>query len=194
MNRVFFILVLFVSSNCFGQSLRDSLFSGRLKADSTLVAKSKINEQKAKEDSVRKVLIDSVKKMGGDTTQFMVTNPPIKPELKYADNNKTWKKFVDEYRAVITAEMQTSRKIKKGDYTVTLEYEIGTDGVVSAKNIMCDPKSEGLVELIQERMMPNAPQLAPHSHRGLRILAGARVLQGRPFSRRRRGRARDWHP
>lgn len=161
MNRVFFILVLFVSSNCFGQSLRDSLFSGRLKADSTLVAKSKINEQKAKEDSVRKVLIDSVKKMGGDTTQFMVTNPPIKPELKYADNNKTWKKFVDEYRAVITAEMQTSRKIKKGDYTVTLEYEIGTDGVVSAKNIMCDPKSEGLVELIQERMMPNAPQLAP---------------------------------
>ena len=162
MNRIFLLVVLFISSNCFSQSLRDSLFSGKLKADSALVAKSKINEQKAKEDSVRKVQIDSLKKIGADTTQLTV-NPTLaaKPELKYADNNKTWKKFVDEYRAIIGAEMQISKKVKKGDYTVTLEYEIGTDGVVSAKNIICDPKSETLVELIRDRMMPNAPQLAP---------------------------------
>ena len=162
MNRVFLIVVLFVSSNCFSQSLRDSLFSGRLKADSALVAKSKVNEQKAKEDSVRKVQIDSLKKIGADTTHLAV-NPavPVKSELKYSDNNKTWKKFVDEYKAVIGAEMQISKKVKKGDYTVTLEYEIGTDGVVSTKNIICDPKSEALVDLIRERMMPNAPQLAP---------------------------------
>ena len=162
MNRIILIGVLFISTNCFSQSLRDSLFSGKLKADSALVAKSKVNEQKAKEDSVRKVQIDSVKKIGGDTTQFAaITSNPVKQELKYSDNNKTWKKFVDEYRAVITAEMQISRKIKKGDYTVTLEYEIGTDGVVTTKNIICDPRSEGLVELIRDRMMPNAPQLAP---------------------------------
>lgn len=162
MNRIFFVVVLLVSSNCFSQSLRDSLFSGKLKADSTLVAKSKINEQKAREDSVRRVQIDSLKKIGADTTHLTaVTTVAPKPELKYSDNNKTWKKFVDEYRAVITAEMQTSKKIRKGDYTVTLEYEIGTDGVVSTKNIICDPKSEGLVDLIRDRMMPNAPQLAP---------------------------------
>src|SRR6185436_2026342 len=162
MNRIFLILVLFIGSNCFSQSLRDSLFSGKLKADSTLVAKSRINEQKVKEDSVRRVQIDSLKKIGADTTQFTATtNVTPKKELKYADNNKTWKKFVDENKATITAEMQTSRKIKKGDYTVTLEYEIGTDGVVSTKNIICDPKSDGLVELIRDRMMPNAPQLAP---------------------------------
>lgn len=162
MNRVFLIVVLFVSSNCFSQSLRDSLFSGKLKADSALVAKSKVNEQKAKEDSVRKVQIDSLKKIGADTT-YLTDNPvvPVKSELKYSDNNKTWKKFVDEYKAVIGAEMQISKKIKKGDYTVTLEYEIGTDGVVSTRNIICDPKSEALVDLIRERMMPNAPQLAP---------------------------------
>ena len=162
MNRIFLILVLFISSNCFSQSLRDSLFSGKLKADSALVAKSKVNEQKAKEDSVRKVQIDSLKKIGADTTHLTV-NPvvPAKAELKYSDNNKTWKKFVDEYKAVISAEMQISKKIKKGDYTVTLEYEIGTDGVVSTKNIICDPKSEALVDLIRERMMPSAPQLAP---------------------------------
>src|SRR4030095_11418858 len=102
MNRIFFIAVFFISSNCFSQSLRDSLFSGKLKADSALVAKSKVNVQKAKEDSVRRVQIDSVKKVGGDTTQFAaVITVPVKQELKYSDNNKTWKKFVDEYRAVI---------------------------------------------------------------------------------------------
>lgn len=164
MNRIFLLLVLFVSSNCFSQSLRDSLFSGKLKADSALVAQSKINVQKQREDSARRVQIDSLKKIGADTTQITgATTSTIvaKPELKYADNNKTWKKFIDEYRATITAEMQISKKIKKGDYTVTIEYEIGTDGVVSTKNITCDPKSEGLVDLIKDRMMPNAPQLAP---------------------------------
>ena len=162
MNRIFFVAVLFISSNCFSQSLRDSLFSGKLKADSAVVAKSKVNEQKVKEDSVKRIQIDSLKRIGADTTQITGSaTTPLKPELKYADNNKTWKKFVDEYRAVISSEMQISRKIKKGDYTVTLEYEIGTDGVVSTKNIICDPKSEALVDLIKERMMTNAPQLAP---------------------------------
>lgn len=162
MNRLFLIIFLFISSTCFSQkSLRDSLFSGKLKADSALVAKSKVNEQKTKEDSVRRVQIDSLKKIGADTTQLTMTSAPLTTELKYSDNNKTWKKFVDEYTPIINTEMLTSKKIKKGGYTVTLEYEIGTDGAVTIKNIICDPKSESLENLIRERMMPNAPKLAP---------------------------------
>ena|SRR5687767_7070111 len=162
MNRIFLILILFTSSTCFCQkSLRDSLFSGKLKADSTLVARSKVNDQKVKEDSVRRSQIDSLKKIGADTTHLTVAAAPPTTELKYSDNNKTWKKFVDEYTPILNTEMLTSKKIKKGGYTVTLEYEIGTDGTVTTKNIICDPKSEHLVELIQERMMPNAPKLAP---------------------------------
>ena len=156
MNRIFLILGLFIGSTCFSQkSLRDSLFSGKLKADSALVAKSKIVK-----DSTKKTEIDP-------STGKTEVDPVIKPnsaektELKYSDNNRTWKKFVDEYTKIINTEMLTTKKIKKGGYTVTLEYEIGTDGVVSTKNIICDPKSESLVNLIQERMMPNAPQLAP---------------------------------
>jgi len=156
MNRTFLILVLFISSTCFSQkSLRDSLFSGKLKADSALVAKSKIVK-----DSTKKTEIDpSTGKT--DVDPAIKQNSAEKTELKYSDNNRTWKKFVDEYTKIINTEMLTTKKIKKGGYTVTLEYEIGTDGVVSTKNIICDPKSESLVNLIQERMMPNAPQLAP---------------------------------
>lgn len=162
MNRIFFFLALFISVNSFSQSsLRDSLFSGKLKADSALVAKSKANEQKVRQDSIKRVQIDSLKAIGADTTQITGPAPVEKKELKYSDNNRTWKKFSDEYTKIINQEMITSKKIKKGGYTVTLEYEIGTDGVVSAKNIICDPKSEALVALIQERMMPNAPRLAP---------------------------------
>lgn len=165
MNRIFLLFALFVSVNSFSQSLRDSLFSGKLKADSALVAKSKVNVQKLREDSIKRVQIDSLKKIGADTTQITgtTTTPtaPTKPELKYSDNNRTWKKFTDEYTKIINAEMLNSKKIRKGGYTVTLEYEIGTDGIVSGKSIICDPKSEALVQLIQEKMMPNAPQLAP---------------------------------
>ena len=156
MNRIFLILVLFISSTCFSQkSLRDSLFSGKLKADSALVAKSKIVK-----DSTKKTEIDPATGKT-EVDPAIKQNSAEKTELKYSDNNRTWKKFVDEYTKIINTEMLTTKKIKKGGYTVTLEYEIGTDGVVSTKNIICDPKSETLVNLIQERMMPNAPQLAP---------------------------------
>jgi len=155
MNRVFLLAVLFISSSCFAQrSLRDSLFSGKLKADSALVASSKIVK-----DSSKKTEPDQLSKAIADTS--IKLNDPGKTELKYSDNNKTWKKFTDEYTKIITTEMAATKKIKKGGYTVTLEYEIGTDGVVSTKNIICDPKSEGLINLINERMMANAPQLAP---------------------------------
>jgi len=155
MNRLILLGVLFISSSCFAQrSLRDSLFSGKLKADSALVASSKIVK-----DSSKKTEPDQLSKAIADTS--IKLNDPGKTELKYSDNNKTWKKFTDEYTKIITTEMAATKKIKKGGYTVTLEYEIGTDGVVSTKNIICDPKSEALIDLINERMMANAPQLAP---------------------------------
>src|SRR5687767_781719 len=161
MNRILLILFLLIGVNSFSQSLRDSLFSGKLKADSALVAKSKIakdSTKKAEIDSTTgKVVVDSA------ITQIV----PVKTEMKYSDNNKVWKKFVDEYTPVINSEMLTSKKIKKGGYTVTLEYEIGTDGVVTTKNIICDPKSEQLTELIRERMMSNAPKLAPQIVNGV---------------------------
>ena len=155
MNRLILLAVLFISSTCFAQkSLRDSLFSGKLKADSALVASSKVVK-----DSSKKTEVDQLTKTSTDTIAKL--NDPAKTELKYSDNNKTWKKFTDEYTKIITTEMAATKKIKKGGYTVTLEYEIGTDGAVSTKNIICDPKSEALIDLINERMMANAPQLAP---------------------------------
>ena len=108
MNRLFLITVLFISSNCFAQkSLRDSLFSGKLKADSALVASSKIVK-----DSTKKTEAEQLNKSVADTS--VKQSNPDKPELKYSDNNRTWKKFTDEYTKIINTEMSNTKKIKTG--------------------------------------------------------------------------------
>lgn len=154
--------MLSLSAN--SQSLRDSLFSGKLKADSALVAQSKINEQKAKEDSIRKVK--------GDTLAAVIDVPALKAKeedvpLKYSDNTRVWKKFVDEYAAVIKAESLPSKKIKKGTYSVLLEYEIGADGIVTTKNVTSTPSNSFLEQEIRDKMMANAPKLAPQLANGV---------------------------
>ena len=84
MNRIFLILLLFASSACFSQkSLRDSLFSGKLKADSALVAKSKIVK-----DSTKKTEIDPVTGKT-EVDPAIKEASPEKTELKYSDNNRT---------------------------------------------------------------------------------------------------------
>ncbi|HJS53331.1 MAG TPA: hypothetical protein VJ765_02275, partial [Chitinophagaceae bacterium] len=104
MNRIFLILVLFISSASFSQSLRDSLFSGKLKADSALVAKSKLP---AKDSTAKKPENDSLKMISAAVDSTIKQAEPQKAELKYSDNNRTWKKFTDEYSRIITAEMMT---------------------------------------------------------------------------------------
>jgi hypothetical protein len=157
MRKFIFILFILAFKVSFSQSLRDSLFSGKLKADSALVAKSKVAEKK---DTVKAATVAAAKIVATDTT-VVKTVPPLKPAITYADNNRIWKKFVDEQTKIIHADVLTNRKVKKGSYAVTLEYEIGIDGAVSVKNVLCDPKNETLVDHIKERMMPAAPQLAP---------------------------------
>ena len=151
--RILFILsCLFFVSVGFGQSLKDSLFSGKLKVDSALIRKSKIQEQPKKDT-------DTIQKSSTDSTLKQATTG--QPVMNYQDNNKVWKKFVDQYTSVINKESLPSKKMKRGTYSVLIEYEIGPDGVVTTTNITSTPSSEYLVDQVREKMMANAPQLAP---------------------------------
>jgi len=159
MRILFFLFFAFLASACFAQSLKDSLFSGKLKVDSALLIKSKVNVTKPAVDSTRKAGPDSIKKTVADSSGKQIN--PEKPELKFSDNSKIWKKFVDQYTASITTEISSSKKIKRGTYSVMIDYEIGTDGVITTKNVTCTPGSDYLVEQVKENMMPNAPHLVP---------------------------------
>lgn len=166
--RIMFLLVsLVIGTACFGQTLKDSLFKGKLKADSNLVKKSIKPAQKndsasvgvTKTDSTGKLQADVVNKTPADSAAGQPN--AVKPALRFEDNNKVWKKFIDQYSEVIKTEVLPSKKIKRGTYSVMIEYEIGTDGVVTTKNVTCTPENNYLVEQVKEKMMANTPQLAP---------------------------------
>jgi hypothetical protein len=77
------------------------------------------------------------------------------------NNDQIWKQFIDEYSNVIKTEVLPSKKIKKGTYSIYIDYAIETDGSVSTVNIVCIPENSYLVEQIKTRMMANTPQLNP---------------------------------
>jgi len=169
MKTILFFLVFAIAGSLKAQTLKDALFGGKLKTDSATVIKKgdslKLRTdlpQKIKKDSLQKetTLNDSVNTNSRDTITTTPTSlSPVTNPI--ADNNKNWKQFVDEYTGIIKNEVLPSRKIKRGTYSVLIDYEIELDGKVATLDISCSPESSFLVEQIKKRMMENAPQLNP---------------------------------
>jgi len=77
------------------------------------------------------------------------------------DNNKIWKAFIDSLTTTIKSEVLSSGKIKKGAYSVLINYEIKPDGQVNINNVASDPQSSFLDDQIKLRLTLDAPQLNP---------------------------------
>jgi hypothetical protein len=159
MRSLFVLFLLMGVAPGYAQSLKDSLFSGKLKVDSALLIKSKVNTLKPAADTSQRMKTDSVRLTASDT--LAVAAAPNQSEIRFSDNTRIWKKFIDELTTLVHAEIATSRKIKRGTYSVLVDYEIGTDGMVSLKTVSATPASEYLVALVKEKMTANVPRLAP---------------------------------
>jgi hypothetical protein len=55
----------------------------------------------------------------------------------------------------------TSKKIKKGDYYVMIDYSIEADGQVTINNVYPSPENKFLEEQVKERLTLSAPHLNP---------------------------------
>lgn len=159
-----FLVLLLTLSSARSQSLKDALFSGRLKTDSSSVIK-KGDSLNLVPDSVVKKRVDSLKKSEkiADSLKVIAADSSVAAARVNApkDNNKLWKQFIDEYSAVIKSEVLPSSKIKKGTYTLYIDCMIETDGSVTTSSIVCVPNNSYLVEQVKTRMMANTPQMNP---------------------------------
>ena len=168
-----FIIVIFtVSANA--QSLKDALFSGKLKTDSGTVIKkgddlsSKIDTSRKKPVEAEKaklnpVTIDpSMKKMAADAdTSSLAAAVTMDNTIAPKDNNKIWKEFTDAVISTLKAEVMNSKKIKKGDYFIMVDYAIELDGKVTINNVYPTPENKFIEEQVKERFSIDTPQLNP---------------------------------
>ncbi|MDQ6609031.1 MAG: hypothetical protein M3Y85_04340 [Bacteroidota bacterium] len=164
-------------------SLKDLLYSGKLKLDSTAVIK-KGDDLSSKIDTTTKTLADPnkskvptatddrgkklVAKSDGVINSVEVNNSATsegavvkEKAVVVKSNNKIWKEYTDSLAASLKTEVLSSKKIKKETYFLTVDYEIGTDGNVTINEIALDPENTFLREQVKERMTASPPQLAP---------------------------------
>jgi hypothetical protein len=151
------------------QTLKDALYGGRLKNDSGSVVKQ-TDDLKTKIDTSQKKTLEikakdsiakAVVKADSAKLEKIKENVGAASREIAKDNNTLWKEFIDKFSTDIRAEVMTSKKIKKGTYSVLVDYEIGLDGQVAVNNVSSDPSNSFLEGQIKERMIQGAPKLTP---------------------------------
>jgi hypothetical protein len=178
---ILFLLLAF-SFSAGSQSLKDLLYSGKLKKDSTGVIRktddlsTKIDtvQKKAPEEekstaktdtTVKAVLLKKVDEDDNDGIETIdsaavATIPdPVKAPVK--SPNSIWKEYINEQTESIKTEILSNKKIKKETYYLTVEYEIGTEGDVNVLKVISSPENALLQSQIMERFMNNPPKMNP---------------------------------
>ena len=169
---LFLLIVTTVTANA--QSLKEALYGGKLKTDTGSVLRkgddlsSKIDTSRKKPVEMEKnklvaVKMDSSMKNMAAPSDAAVIAPVDKMDNNAVtkDNNKLWKAFMDSVISTLKAEVLTSKKIKKGDYYILVDYTIGLDGQVTINTIFVSPENKFLEEQVKERLSIDTPRLNP---------------------------------
>ena len=175
--KTYFILLItvFISSSLMSQSLKDSLFKGKLKnplAAQAAAQKDSLKAEAAK-DSVAAVAVAAT--TTATTTSGTTTDPnaPVTEAIKPEDNTmpdslnklyftkqKNWKRFIDQQTLILSSQADESKKVKTGEYYIEFDYTIGINGRVKASNITVSPKNDFILESITD-ILSRPPVLAP---------------------------------
>ncbi len=174
MKKGIIILLSVITITANAQTLKDVLYGGKLKTDSGTVIR-KGDDLSSKIDTSRKSKVEadknkltaattdsSKKKMNGqaDSATIAVAGK-MDNNAVLKDNNKIWKEFMDSAISNLKAEVMTSKKVKKGDYYILLDYEIGPDGLVTINNVYPSPENSFLAQEVKERINLTAPRMNP---------------------------------
>lgn len=169
---LFLLLVSTVTANA--QSLKDALYGGKLKNDSSTVIRktddlsTKIDTSRKKPVEQEKIKLTTVATDSSINKMTAATEPAViiaadKKDNNAAtkDNNKLWKEFVDTVTSTLKQEVMPSKKINKGDYYITVDYTIAPDGIVTIANLLLIPENKFLEQQVKERLSIDTPRLNP---------------------------------
>jgi len=169
------ILLLLLASSVIAnaQTLKDALFSGKLKTDSgTVIRKGDDLSSKIDTTTKKPVVPEKMKtattardSSAGLAAQTDSVNIPAidqkESTVTLKDNNKIWKEYMDSVIGTFKTELLPSKKIKNDTYTILVEYEIDIDGQVTIKNVWPSPEDSYLQQQVKERLNFTAPRLNP---------------------------------
>jgi hypothetical protein len=170
------------------QSLKDLLYSGKLKKDSTGVIRStddlskKIDTSSKKEVQPVKTNVpgnilpdknavaakaDSNGNMlptGADVVATKVDSASVAtvaPTVPAKSNTRLLKEYTDSLVRTLTDEALKSKQIKKGTYFLMADYEIETDGQVTFTNVTSTPENAFLQAQVKQIMDSTPLRLNP---------------------------------
>ena len=169
------------------QSLKNLLFSGKLKKDSTGVIRStddlstKIDTSTKKETApvaanqpAANVQDKNAAVSKGDPATGVstigavaVTNTdsaavvPLANTTPAKTNTKLWKEYTDSLVRTLNDEVLKSKQIKKNTYYLMVDYEIAPDGQVTFTNLTSTPESSFLTAQVRQIMDSTPLRLNP---------------------------------
>jgi hypothetical protein len=180
---LFLLLIGVAIINAQSQSLKDLLYSGKLKKDSNTVIRkgedlasridtsTKKPAEPEKSPSATVSVSDQAKNITAtsdvatstdakDATAGTVNTTNTNASL-VKNNNQLLKHYMDSLVSTLKTDVLPSKKIKNGTYYLYVDYEIGTDGQANVTNVVSSPENDFLQSQIKERLTLSAPQLNP---------------------------------
>lgn len=176
MKKIWLGCVLATAGVCFtnlanAQSLKELLYSGKLKSDTGSVVRKTDDLSTKIDTSTRKPPPPPVKEVltVDSSGATVVTRVPVSEQVdstsaepaKPRDNDEIWKEYTDELLVEIKREILPNRKIKEGTYSILIVYEIDVDGQVNINTVSASPSNDFLADQIRNRMTLSAPNLSP---------------------------------
>ncbi|HET9826861.1 MAG TPA: hypothetical protein VFP87_16095 [Chitinophagaceae bacterium] len=166
-------------------SLKDLLYSGKLKKDSTGVIRSTddlsqkmdtgtkkesqpVNTPNAQQEKnavpASAAVTPSIAPGGADTTTKVDTAAGVAVQantIPPKSNTKLLKEYTDSVVNSLRDEALKSKQIKKGTYYLMLDYEIETDGQVTFTNVISTPENSFLQAQVKQILDSTPLRLIP---------------------------------
>lgn len=195
--KTLILIIFFVGTACAvqaqgkeKQSLKDLLYSGKLKKDSTGVIRSTDDLSKKIDTTTKKEVQPSNTNVPAANVQqeknavvpktavipgvaaSTVDSATIKTDsaatvavptntIPPKTNTKLWKEYTDSVVKILQDEALKSKQIKKNTYYIMVDYEIGTDGQVTITNVTSTPENAFLQAQIRQIMESTPFRLNP---------------------------------